>query len=97
MRAYRGQIAVKNLRNLPIITLHDINAYTKFGENPLTFTRYHPETKIRTDGRTTDKRTDGLTDSQHDTIISRHYRVAGYKKFNVQNDPAASRCGVNSF
>ena len=35
--------------------------------------------KQKTDGRT-DRRTDGLTDDQRDTIIPRHYCVAGYKK-----------------
>ena len=33
----------------------------------------------RMDGRTTDGQTDGLTDDQHETIIPRHYCVAGYK------------------
>ena len=32
--------------------------------------------KRKTDGRTTD----GLTDDQRETIIPRHYCVAGYKK-----------------
>ena len=27
--------------------LHNVNAHTKFGENPLTFTHYHPEMKIK--------------------------------------------------
>ena len=35
--------------------------------------------KKRMDGRTTDGRTDGLTDNQRETIIPRHYCVAGYK------------------
>ena len=51
--------SVKIWQNLPISNptpdLHNIKAHTKFGENPLMFTRYHPETKYeRTDGRTTD-------------------------------------------
>ena len=59
--------------------IHNINAHTKFGENPSMFTRYHPETKNgRTDGRTTDCRTDGHTDVQRE-IIPRHYFVTGYK------------------
>ena len=38
---------IKNWRNLPIGNpkpdLHNINAHIKFGENPLTFTRYCPD------------------------------------------------------
>ena len=68
--------ADNSVKNLPICNpkpdLHNINAHTKLGENPLMFTRYHPETKNR--------RTDGLTDDQRETIIPRHYCVAGYKK-----------------
>ena len=45
-----GQITVKIWHNLPISNLkpdlHNINAHTKFGENPLMFTGYHLETKI---------------------------------------------------
>ena len=46
----RADNAVKNWWNLPISNLkpglHNINAHTKFGENPL-ITRYRLETKIR--------------------------------------------------
>ena len=46
----RADNSVKNWRNLPSSNfkpdLHNINAYTKFGENPLLFTRYNAETKI---------------------------------------------------
>ena len=42
----------------------------------------------RTDGRTMDRRTDaqtdGLTDDQRETIIPRHYCVAGYKNNLLQ-------------
>ena len=42
--------SVKNRRNLPISNpkpdLLNVNAYSKFDENPLLFTRYHPETNI---------------------------------------------------
>ena len=77
--------SVKNWRNLPISNpkpdLHNINAYTKFGENPLMFTRViirKQKTDGRTDSQTTDGRTDGLTDDQRETIKPRHYCVAGY-------------------
>ena len=55
---------VKILQNLPISNpkpdIHNINAHTKFSENPLMFTNYHPETKNRrTDGHMTDGRTHG--------------------------------------
>ena len=81
--------SVKNWLNLPINNpkpdLYNINEHTKFRENPLTFTqviiwkcKYR-----RTDWGTTDGQMDGQTDrythSQRDTIIPRHYRVAGYK------------------
>ena len=46
--------SVKNPQNVPINNPkpdpHSINVHTKFGENLLIFTRYHPEMKIRTDG-----------------------------------------------
>ena len=56
MGVSRADNSVKTWRNLPISNpksdLHNINAHTKFGENPLTFTgidvysSYHLETKI---------------------------------------------------
>ena len=79
-------VAISN----PKADLHNINAHTKFGKNPLMFTRYLPEMKKRqtdrhtdrckTDGRMYDGWTDRLTDDQRETIIPRHYCVAGYKK-----------------
>ena len=73
--------SVKNWRNLPISNpkpdLHNINAHIKFGENPLMFTQVIIR-KGKTDGRTTD----GHTDDQRETIIPRHYCVAGYKNTN---------------
>ena len=64
MGVSRADNSVKTWRNLPIGNpkpdLHNINAHTKFGENPLMFARYHPETK---NGRT-DEQTDGRTDSR---------------------------------
>ena len=60
--------------------LHNINAHTKFGENPMTFTqvivrkrKYEP-----LDRRTADGRTDDQCGTH--TIIPFHYDVAGYKK-----------------
>ena len=48
----RADKSIRNRQNLAISylkpDLRDINAYTKFGENPLIFTC--PEMKIRTDG-----------------------------------------------
>ena len=82
----RADNSVKILRNLPISNpkpdLHNINAHTKFSENPLMITR-----KRNTDRRTydwlTDGRMDRLVDVQRETIIPRLYRVAGYKKKNT--------------
>ena len=76
MGVSRADNSVKNWRNLPISNpkpdLHNTNAHTKFGENPLMFT----PVIIR---KWTDRQTDGFTDDQHETIIPRHYSVAGYK------------------
>ena len=60
--------SVKNWRNLPINNpkpdLHNINAHIEFGENSLIFTQ-EIILKVKygkTDGRTTDGRTDGWTE-----------------------------------
>ena len=67
MGVSRADNSVKNSRNLPISNpkpdLHNINAHTKFGENPLMFTQVIIRER-KTDGRTTDGRTDGRTDSR---------------------------------
>ena len=69
----RADNSVNIWRNLPISKpkpdLHNINAYTKFGENPLMFT----QVIIRK------RKTDGRMDVQRETIIPHHYCVAGYK------------------
>ena len=78
---------VKNWQNLPINNpkpdLYNINAHTKFGENPLEFTQViNRKPKYgQMYGGQMDGQTDGHTDSQHDTIIPRHNRVAGYSTF----------------
>ena len=77
--------SVKIWQNLlssnPKPDLHNINAYTKFGENPLMFTQVIIR-KRKTAGRTTDGRTDGWTDRQtvvqRETIIPGNYLVVGY-------------------
>ena len=77
----------KNWQNLPISNLkpdlHKINAHTKFVENLLMFTQVIIW-KWKTDGRMDDGQKeghmDGHTDDQRETIIPRHYCVAGYKK-----------------
>ena len=70
--------SVKTWWNLPISIpkpdLHNINAHTKFGENPLMFTQVIIWKRKR------DRWTDRHTDDQHETIIPRHYCVAGYNK-----------------
>ena len=69
--------SVKIWRNLPISNpkqdLYNINTHTKFGENPLM------RTQVIIRRRKTDWRTDRHTDVQRETIIPRHYCVAGYK------------------
>ena len=78
MGVSRADNSVKNWRNLPISNpkpdLHNINAHTKFGENPLCLLKLSSENKKRMDGQM-----NGLTDDQCETIIPRHYGVAGYK------------------
>ena len=58
----RADNSVKIGRNLlinnPKPDLHNINAHTKFGENPLMFTQVIIR-KRKTDGRTDVRRTDG--------------------------------------
>ena len=51
--------------------LHNINAHTKFGQNPLGVL----QVIIRTDGRTAEGRTDRQMDILRETIIPRHYCV----------------------
>ena len=71
----RADNFVKKLRNLtisdPKLDLHNINAHTKFGENPFIFTQ--DITRKRNYGRTvvrqTAGRTDGYTENQLETII----------------------------
>ena len=66
--------------NNPKPDLHNINAHTKFRENPLMFT----QVIIRK--RKTDGRTNRHTNVQRETIIPRHYRVVGFnngKKYTV--------------
>ena len=75
----RAGNSVKIWQNLPISNpkpdLHNINAHTKFGENPLMFTQVIIR-KRKTDGRTYN----GHTQVQRETIIPRHYCAAGYNK-----------------
>ena len=72
--------SVKNWQNLPINNpkpeLRNINAHIKFGENPLNLLKLSSGNK-NTDGWTYDRQ----MDSQSDTLISRHFLVAGYKKY----------------
>ena len=58
----RADNSVKNRRNLPISNpkpdLHNINAHTKFSENPLMFTQIIIR-KRKADGQRTDRQTHG--------------------------------------
>ena len=77
MGVSRADNSVKIWRNLPFSNpkpdIYNINVPTKFGENPL-------KKNGRTDGRTTDGRTDRHKGVQRETIIPRLCCVAGYKK-----------------
>ena len=74
----RADNSVKISRNLPISNskpdIHNINAHTKFGKNPLMFTQVIIRKRI------TDGQMDGHTDFQRETTIPRHYCMAWYKK-----------------
>ena len=74
--------SVRNWRKLSISNpkpdLHNINALTKFGENPWNLLKLLSANKI-TDGGT-DGRTHGHTDDERETIIPRHYRASGIKR-----------------
>ena len=83
--------SVKHWQNLPISNprtyLHNINAHTKFSENPLMFTQVIIQ-KRNTDrlpltDRQMEGHTYGHTDVQHETIISHHYRVAAIKSIDI--------------
>ena len=75
-----GRLTRQNWRNSPISNpkpdLHNINAHTTFGENPLMFT----QVIIRKQKQTDDRWMDRLTNNQRENIIPCHYCVAGYKK-----------------
>ena len=81
-----GQITWLNLPiSNPKPNLHNINAHTKFSENPLMFTQVIIR-RWKTDRRTK-RRTDRHTDFQHEITIPhhyivRHYIVAGYNNIN---------------
>ena len=85
MSMSRADNAIKILRNLPNSNPkpdhNNINAQTKFGENPLMFTRNHPETKYgRMEVQLTDERTDRYADIQRETIILRNIVRRGIKR-----------------
>ena len=76
MGVSRAENAIKILWNLPISNpkpdFQNIDAHTKFGENPLMFTSRNEKW---TDVQLTDRQTDGHTDVQRETIIPHHYHV----------------------
>ena len=76
----RANNFVKIWGNLPISNpkpdLHNINAHTKLGENPLMFTQVTTR-KQSMDGRMDVQLRDWHTDVQHETIIPCQYHVAG--------------------
>ena len=87
----RPDNSIKIWRNLPISNLkpdlHNINAHTKFGENPLCLLKLSSGNKKWMDGQMdrwltdeqADRQTDRHKDIQSETIIPRHYHVVGYK------------------
>ena len=87
----RADNSLKIWWNFPINNskpdLHNINAHTKFGENPLMFSQVIIQ-KWKTDGQTYKWRTDRHMDVQCEIIIPRHYLVAGYKNYSVSKRQA---------
>ena len=81
----RADNSVKNWWNLPISNpkpdIHNINAHTKFGENPLKFTQVI--VRKQKYGWTDIRQTDRHTDNQSETIIPSHYPVGVYKSINI--------------
>ena len=78
----RAGNSVKVWQNLPIsnpkLDLHNINAYTKFGENSLMFTQVIIR-KRKMEGWMYNWQTDGNMDVQREPIIPCHYCVVRYK------------------
>ena len=96
MGVSRADNSVKNWQNLPISNpkpeLTNINAHTKFGENPLMFTQVIIR-KRKTDGQMDNRQTDGLNDDQPETILPHHYCVAGYKNTRTSSNGYARTVG----
>ena len=89
MQTYDGQIILSKIDKIyPKPALHNINAHTEFGENPLTFTQVN--ILKRTDVWQTDGQKEGHMDSQCDTIILSHYSVVGYNKMIQHTDNVIS-------
>ena len=90
----RADNSVKIWRNLPISNpktdLHNINAHTKFDENPLMFTQViiwkWKKDRQMDHWWMDDWWMDRYTNVQRETIIPCYYRVAGYKKTQKKED-----------
>ena len=84
MDVLQADNSVKNWRKLPISNpkpnLNNINAHTKFRENPFTFTKFSSRNE-NTDWQTYNRWMDRHTDSQLETLIHCHYHV-GIKMFD---------------
>ena len=89
-----GVSRADNCQNLPISNpkpdLHNINTHTMFEQNTLMFTqvtirkgKMEGQTDRHTIDRQTDRWMDRHMDIQCETIIPRHYPVAGYKNHNI--------------
>ena len=82
-QTYRGQITLSKVDEICPLTIPN-QIFTISMHTPSLMKIHWHLHKLtsgneNTDGCTTDGRPDGHTDSQRDTIIPRHYRVAGYK------------------
>ena len=82
MGVSRADNSIKIWRNLPISNLkpdlYNINAHTKFGENPLMFTNVIIRKQNTNGCRLTGLWTDRHTDVQRETTTPSHYHVVGY-------------------
>ena len=86
----RADNSIKNWRNLPISNpkpdLHNINAHTKFGENPLKFTQVIIQ-KRKTDGQTEVRQMDGRTEVRQTDGGTTDGRTHGRPTWNHNTPP----------
>ena len=100
MGVSRAGNSVKIWRNLPISNpkpdIHNINAHTKFGENPLMFTQVIIR-KRKTDGRTQDGRTDGRTDTRTSNVKPKYTATIVWRGIKTSSYFIRLRCSTSQY